>query len=624
VTRPDIVVTGLGAVSALGLDTASSWRALAEGRHGITKVDRYPTDDLSVHVAAMVPWDRDVEPGWTLGELYAVRAAREAFEDARLSEVNRARIAIVVGTMGELRGDVGASADRVAEALDVRGPRITISTACTSSANAIGLARDLVLAGWCDAAIAGGTDELEKALLAGFAALGVLSDGPCAPFSTPVGTTLGEGAAFVVLERAGRTRAIASLLGYGMSSDAHHETTPHPQGAGVARAMRSAILDAGIEASSVAYVNAHGTGTDHNDVAEWRAVEDVFGRGSTPAISATKSQLGHAQGAAGALELVATLLARREGMLLPTLRFTEPRPRGPIDPVAGDRPRPARFDRAISASSAFGGANCSIAIGDAAPRELTRRSVFWLGHAAAEPSLAELRKVAPHVDPRGLDPSMIALIAAAGLAIEDAGARIRGDARDRAGIVLGATRISRASLFAYQASIAQRGYGHVDTNAFARVIPHAPAARCSMALSLRGPATTVHAGAASGLVAIAHAAELLSTRGDVETIVASGVDEVHVPELGPSGAACALLSSAPAPRAIRIAGWAIAGDVDEAIERAGRGDVAFGAHTIETSPALTSMSFALDAARAVRDGARRALAFARGRGASAAILLAED
>src|SRR5512143_1856796 len=213
---PDaVVVTGLGAASALGTGIEAHRAALWAGRDGIRPVTRFDTRSMSTHLAATWPgWDgrTQQEPGrdrdlaataaaFPLHEL-ALVAAREAWSSAAV-EVDRRRVARVFGTcFGQGFKEFSAVTERIAAGLELAGPRITISTACSSSTNAIGLARDLLLHGHADVAIAGGADTLLREALAGFSALGVLSPEPCAPFSEPEGTTLGEGAGFLVLERA--------------------------------------------------------------------------------------------------------------------------------------------------------------------------------------------------------------------------------------------------------------------------------------------------------------------------------------------------------------------------------------------------------------------------------------
>lgn len=619
-------ITGMGAVSALGPDLDALREALLAGAHGIAPIERWDASDLEVQIAAHVRAPIEGPEGWTLGERFAVRAAREAWRRAG-SRVPMARVALVLGTMGEIGGRVDAYAERVAGALGIEGPRLTVSTACTSGANAIGLGLDLLRTGASDAVIAGGVDELTKALFAGFSALGVLSEAPCAPFSEPPGTTLGEGAGFVVLERGA---AAFHLRGYGLSSDAHHATTPDPRGAGVERAIRGALADAGLGPEAIGYVNAHATGTATNDVAEWRAIRAALGE---PPVSASKSQLGHAQGAAGALELVAMLLAAEQDLLLPTLRFTSPRARGPVDPIGGDRPRPGRFDAALSASSAFGGANCSLVVARAPdPRPPRARPVYWGGVARAGDhpgpldarvrGARDLRAIAPHVDPRGTDPGSRAVIAAATLAL---GPPPRGDARDRLGLILGATRVSPDSLARYRESIDARGHAHVDTAAFARVILSAPAGAATLATGLRGPTSTLHAGAASGLAALVYAAICVAGRDDVDAMLAAGLDEA--PDDGPLGATCVRIE--PAPTAIRLAGFALAADGPGAARAAlAMAGLREPDRTVTPAPGAMPSVASIDAAARAAEGLARAgesaLAVAEGEGAAAAVVLVRE
>ncbi|MBX3271101.1 MAG: hypothetical protein KF729_12620 [Sandaracinaceae bacterium] len=627
---PRVAITGMGAVSALGADLDALRAALLAGADGIAPITRWDASDLAVRIAAHVRAPLAIPEGWSRGEAYAVAAACEAWTRSGCA-APPGRVALVLGTMAEIGGRVEAYAERVAEALAIGGPRLTVSTACTSGVNAIGLARDLLLDGDCDAVIAGGVDELTKELFAGFAALGVLSHGPCAPFSSPEGTTLGEGAGFVVLER--DRAGAAYVAGYGLSADAYHATTPDPRGAGVERAMRSALADAALPPAAIGYVSAHGTGTASNDEAEWQAVSRVLG---APPISGPKSQLGHAQGAAGPLELIATLLAAEQGVLLPTLRFGAPRPRGPRDPIGAPRPRPGRFEAALCASSAFGGANCSVIVHTepAGSPSAPPRPVYLAGHASAGEApvpldarldgLGALRRLAPHVDPRSTDPGGRALIAAVALAL---GAPPRGEARDRVGLFLGASRVSPESVARYRDSIAARGHAYVDTAAFARVILSAPASMASLAHGLRGPLCAVAAGPASGLVALANAASHLARRPELERMLAAGLDEA--PERGPVAAACTVLSAAPCARARgRLNGRALtpARPRRPALARAA---IREPDHTVVGEPTDALGSFASAglapraAARLDRAGAS-ALALAEGDGAGAAVVLVRE
>jgi 3-oxoacyl-[acyl-carrier-protein] synthase II len=228
----------------------------------------------------------------------------------------------------------------------------------------LALAADLVADGVVPLAVAGGVDALTRICFMGFNALKLLDSAPCRPFDRDRrGMSIGEGAAFVVLEDAGRARAreariYAELAGYGMTSDAFHVTSPHPEGEGMARAMRAALQQAGVTPASVGYANAHGTATPQNDRIEARAIRDVFGEGRL-LVSSTKSMIGHTMAAAGTLEAVATVLALGNEVIPPTAQLETPDPEIPFDCV----PRVAReaaVEFAISNSFGFGGQNVTL------------------------------------------------------------------------------------------------------------------------------------------------------------------------------------------------------------------------------------------------------------------------
>jgi 3-oxoacyl-[acyl-carrier-protein] synthase II len=261
---------------------------------------------------------------------------------------------------------VGAA---VAQRLGVLGPRVTVSTACSSGALAIAAAAGVVARGEAPVAIALGVDSLCRLTYAGFDALQALDPSPCRPFDAERrGLSLGEGAGAIVLERVDHARARgatirALLLGTGVSADAHHVTAPHPEGAGAFAALRSALEAANVEPDAVDYVNAHGSGTKHNDEAEVAALRATFGaRVARLPISSSKSQLGHCLAAAGALEAVVTVTALAEGILPATVTLQKPDPAwGELDlvPSAGRR---ARLGIAVSSSYGFGGHNVTLVL----------------------------------------------------------------------------------------------------------------------------------------------------------------------------------------------------------------------------------------------------------------------
>jgi 3-oxoacyl-[acyl-carrier-protein] synthase II len=574
-------ITGWGAVSALGRGVARIWSAMAEGQDGIAPIRRFDASALGVELAALVP-DRNAPEHAAASPVscldFALAAAREAWESAELDRITRDRIALVFGSsLGDTDVAIYRVADALGDALAIGGPRLAVTTACASSNNAIGLALDLLRLGAADAVLAGGADVLTPLVLAGFHALGVLAKGKCAPFSEPAGTTLGEGAGFLVLERGRAGRA--AVLGYGLSADAHHDTGPDPSGAGIARGMRSALANAAISPAEVDYINAHGTGTLANDPAEWRAIQHVLGaRADTVPVSSSKSFLGHGQGAAGVLEAIATLVAMEHDAIPPTQRYSVARPHSPRDAVGQATARHAKCEVAIANSSGFGGANCAIVIGRREPRAIARRPVAIAGVAAIGPhgTGAELdvrargrvrefrlEDIEPAIDPSGFDPSTRYLLASLALARGDL--KIRGESRDRSGLIVGVTAASPECDRALQATIDRHGYRGLSANLFSRQVVNAAPGTCARLLGLRGVHSVVSAGAATGLLAIIYAAELLATREEIERIFAAGLDELPPEESDKSeGAASVVLARSGD---VQLAGWAIAGPGDLATAR---------------------------------------------------------
>lgn len=394
-----VVVSGLGVVSAIGRDRNEFWSSLVAGRSGIRPITLVDTDGLRFRNGAEVP---ELPPGEAeeTGSpsaldrftVFQIWAAREALEDAGLTgEPMPERSAVVTGSAlgGQMTQDAqyrslyreghkrlppfviprvmaSSGASQVSMELGIVGPGLTVSTACSSSMHAIGIAFWMVRQGTADLALAGGSEApFSWAHLKAWEALRVVSPDTCRPFSKDrKGMILGEGGAALVLEPLERVHARggpihAELVGFGMSSDAHHLTQPSP--AGAVRAMREALADGRVQGDEVDYVNAHGTGTLTNDPSEARAIHEVFGaRTHQVAVSSTKSMHGHTLGAAGAIEAAATVLALREGVIPPTVHFTEPDPECDLD-VVPNRSRRKEMGAALSSSFAFGGLNAVLA-----------------------------------------------------------------------------------------------------------------------------------------------------------------------------------------------------------------------------------------------------------------------
>ncbi|MBX9363390.1 beta-ketoacyl-[acyl-carrier-protein] synthase family protein [Streptomyces sp. WAC04114] len=404
--RPDIVVTGLGMITPVGLTSGQSWKATCAGRSGAAEDPRLA--GLQVPFSCAVTGfglQRDRGEAETapmdLFAQYAVAAARDAVADASLTDgsFDPARAAVVLGSgIGGQRAwqeqflrmadggpdavdpltvpkalDDSATA-AVARDLGLHGPSLSVSTACASGTTALGVALDLLRAGRCDVVLAGGTEAAVTPLVStAFDRLKALSrrhdepDRASRPFDTRRdGFVMGEGAAVLVLERDDDARArgrrgYARLLGYGASSDAHHLTAPDPEGHGARLALRQALADAGAGSSEVTLVNAHATGTGQGDAVEARLIESVFG--TEVAVTSTKGVTGHMLGAAGAVEAAFTALSIDQGLIPPTANFETRDPDLPALDIVHGTARPMPVSLAVSNSFGFGGQNAVVVLG---------------------------------------------------------------------------------------------------------------------------------------------------------------------------------------------------------------------------------------------------------------------
>jgi 3-oxoacyl-[acyl-carrier-protein] synthase II len=391
--RREVVVSGLGIVSPYGLGIKTFWSGLAAGACAIKPVTVIDTEGFRSRIAAEIPADVVATLGSSRrrsrADRLALAAAREALTDAGLQGRERAEAGLFIGAVGGgmlegedwywdegRRGVISprmralrsilpySHAETLGWRLGLTGPKETIVMACASGAASIALGADLVRAGMIPAAVVGGVDALTHICFMGFNALKLLDPSPCRPFDRERrGMSIGEAAAFFVLEDAERCRARggrvhARLAGYGMTTDAHHVTAPHPEGEGMIQAMRQALEDAGRPATAVGYVNAHGTGTLQNDRAEALALRSVFGEGGV-LLSSTKSLVGHTMAAAGSVEAMATVLALQHGLLPPTANLEHPDPEVAFDCLPGAA-RPAEIEAALSNSFGFGGQNVSL------------------------------------------------------------------------------------------------------------------------------------------------------------------------------------------------------------------------------------------------------------------------
>jgi len=396
----NVLVTGVGAISASGLNIPTFWDAIKAGRSAIRSLN--PTiDDVKISVAAQLA-DYDCNNYFSPEELIlldrysqlAVIAASEAIKDAGLANDEKilANTAVIVGSgccakhtdeetcvkLYELqssrvhpltipKGMPSAAASMVSMHLGTKGPAFVISSACASGSHAVIQGMSMIQSGIVDVSLVGASEApFTYGLLKSWDALRVVTNDTCRPFSADrSGIVLGEGAGMLVLEseehaKQRGARIYAELAGFGMTSDAGHITRPDVTG--ISRAMENTLQYAGIKPDEVDYINAHGTGTDVNDITETEAIHQVFGgHAKRLAISSTKSMHGHALGASSALELVATTLAIHHGIIPPTANFTVAGELCDLDYVPNNA-REQEINVAMSNAFAFGGLNAVIAL----------------------------------------------------------------------------------------------------------------------------------------------------------------------------------------------------------------------------------------------------------------------
>jgi 3-oxoacyl-[acyl-carrier-protein] synthase II len=410
VTKRRVVVTGLGAITPVGNDVATTWSALLAGKSGTAPISKFDASKFPVQFAAEVKgfdpaqyMDRKEARRFDPYTQYAIAAAVQAMTDAGLSDGTGYapdRTGVIIGSgIGGLktfeeqhdqyreRGQRSISpffipmfiadiaAGIVSMRFNARGPNYATVSACASSAHAIGDAFRAIQYGDADVMLAGGAEATVTPMaIGGFANMKALSERNDEPESasrpfdaTRDGFVMGEGAAVVILEelehaRARGARVYAEIVGYGMTGDAYHLTAPAPDGEGAQRAMRRAVDDAGLAITDIDYINAHGTSTPANDVNETKAIKAVFAdHAGALSVSSTKSATGHMLGAAGAVEFLVSSLVVRDGCIPPTINYKTPDPECDLD-YTPNASRHRQVRAALSNSFGFGGHNVSLAV----------------------------------------------------------------------------------------------------------------------------------------------------------------------------------------------------------------------------------------------------------------------
>ena len=388
-----VAITGMGIISAIGNNVEENYNALIRGERGITRVDHLETTQRNEILVGEVKFSNDAliaqlnlppSNNYSRTAMLGAIAANEAIGDAGISDINRYRSGIISGTsVGGMdmtekyyyeyltekplqkyidSHHAGDSTQKIAEQLGIEGSLVTtISTACSSAANAIMLGARLIKAGKLDRVVVGGADCLSKFTINGFKTLMILSDTYSAPFDdNRKGLNLGEAAAFLVLEsetvvKSENKNVLAYVKGYGNANDAFHQTASSDNGDGATLAMEKALKVANLKPSQIDYINAHGTATGNNDLSEGRAIIRVF-RENVPEFSSTKAYTGHTLAAAGAIEAVYSVLALQHDIIFPNLNFNTPMKEFSLVPQTELRNK--KLDTVLSNSLGFGG-NCS-------------------------------------------------------------------------------------------------------------------------------------------------------------------------------------------------------------------------------------------------------------------------
>jgi 3-oxoacyl-[acyl-carrier-protein] synthase II len=593
---PRVVVTGMGAITAEGVNVDEYWKGVRGGVVAIREVQHMSMEGYRTKIGGEVQKEAPPQLAYLNPDGFhdraidfTMKAAEEAMErcGVGVGPIPAERWGVVLGTCnaGLLAGEEWyrrrsegkkpdpkllllvepqAMSEALSGAFGLKGPVLSVDTACAASANAIGYAAELIRLGQADAVLAGGADAFSDILVAGFNSLESLSPEPAAPYSIDrKGLSLGEGSGMLVLMRAdiaGDQGApiLAEIAGYGLSADGYHPTAPHPEGRGAARAIKTGLRQAGVSPDQVDYVNSHGTGTAKNDTAETAATKAGLGEDAAykVAVSSTKSMIGHLLGGAGAVEAIVTVKAIQDQVAPPTANFTEPDPECDLDYVPNEA-REMKIDVAVSNNFAFGGANASVlflrpGLRDEPPPPVDRDRVVITGIGALTPAGTDLDalwdahsssrdctstedgarlgrvdlaagdflspKERKRVDRLGLFS-----IISSKLALEDGGMEVTDDNRERIGVILGTGVGPMESMEAFAKGVIEDGPGGANPAVFPNTVYNAAGGQVALKVGLIGSATTVTAGHAAGASSLCYGYDLAAT-DHADAVVCLGAD----------------------------------------------------------------------------------------------------
>ena len=593
-----VVVTGAGLVTCLGLSARETWEGVVAKKRGFGPM---PALEQAIPAGQTGGQAVDLPAGFWPDAVREVRYLRWAVEGAlreaglRPGVYKPERVGVVLGTTlhGIRQGGAylrtgshdalehflgGSILEDVLVGLGVSGPAVTTCSACSSGLASIALGMTLLKAGLLDCVIAGGYDPVSEYVYAGFNSLRLVAGGDLRPFCKGRdGMKLAEGYSVVVLERAGDAAARGAvawgkLLGFGESADAHHLTQPHPEGEGAARAAEAALGMAGVGAEVVGLVSAHATGTPGNDAAEWAGLKRVLGeRAERTPVAAFKSHVGHTLGAAGATEMILSMMALREQVAPPTANVEASALEFPVRLEEG--PREADIGATMGLSLGFGGANTCMVVGRGGQplrggsvvrpaHQVYLRPVLITGVGVVAPEVignealiarlsqgegAAAERLATQVpiseDAGGLTDEVLApllsarrvrrmseyekiTLAATMEALRDAGASEDSGFTAECGAILGSMLGSTSFSEAYYRQVVNEGLGAANPMLFAEGVPNAAAAQLSMVFGVKGGCQTVIGTRSSGLEALWLAAVRIA-RGEWERAIVSAGEEHH-------------------------------------------------------------------------------------------------
>jgi len=604
--RNRVVITGMGVVCSAGNNCLSFSRSIQEGTPCFSKVTHPHLTHLRARFAGFIT-DAPAQPAHPLLQeaaldrfhRLALAAAGQALADASRNAPLRPgfRMGVIVGTCsgpmlsiesayasGLIATDENTEETRfrrrydglakvLAHVYGIPGVSATVVTACSASLAAIGIASDLIRLGVADAVLVGGSDTISPTTLAGFDGLKATSETTCAPFSKPYGLTLGEAAAFLVLENMdhalSRSASIkAEVAGFGLSNDAYHCTAPDPTGTGQMLAMERALKDGALPPEAIEYINAHGTGTEANDKTETKAIKRVFGdHCATLPVSSTKSLVGHCLGAAGCLETIATIAAHQASMYPSTANFTTAREGCTLDYIPDAGRKWTSQGPVLTNNFAFGGNNASLAFYPSfhRTRSFPDRSIsepvvitacgilspagigkdpfvaaLQRGGAACEAFSSTRQNIRPEagivynfdmkhvdrrIDTRHMDKSSVFAAAATRLALQESLIFDKSGHRGSTGFFLHCATGSTRAESEYIPALLKQNFHMQQVSSFPYVVPNSITGNVCKALMLTGHNATFCLGPGAGLMGLSFSWYAVRS-GHVAALLSGAVDEV--------------------------------------------------------------------------------------------------